>query len=120
MNERFERGAHAKLRIIRAAADLLLGIFRAFYIALWTAPPLEYSALSTHITRESYRGVKARKLAGKKQDSQESSPTAPPVTPSGCCQLRKSVGFQAGNPPHARRRYRVPQSRYVSTVLSAP
>lgn len=42
---------------------------------------LEHSALTLHITGESYRGVKARKLANKKKDGQESSPTAPPLTP---------------------------------------
>ena len=30
---------------------------------------LEHSALAIHITGESYRGVKARKLANKKKDS---------------------------------------------------
>jgi len=30
---------------------------------------LEHSALEIHITGESYRGVKARKLARKKKDS---------------------------------------------------
>jgi hypothetical protein len=30
---------------------------------------LEHSALATHITGESYRGVKARKLANKKKEA---------------------------------------------------
>jgi hypothetical protein len=41
---------------------------------------LQHSALTINITGESHRIVKARKLASKKKNAQESSPSAPPVT----------------------------------------
>jgi DNA replication protein DnaC len=41
---------------------------------------LEHSALTVNITGDTYRGVKARKLASKKKDAQNSQTAAPPVT----------------------------------------
>src|SRR6202047_1343853 len=59
---------------------------------------LQHAALEIQITGESYRGVKARKLASKKKEAEDPSPWAPPVTPSGGPQLGKSAGPQRGNP----------------------
>src|SRR6202166_3258124 len=41
---------------------------------------LEHSALTINITGDTYRGVKARKLASKKKDGYNSQTAAPPVT----------------------------------------